>query len=270
MLTLLTDFGLQDVYVGVMKGVIAGINPHLGVVDLTHQIPPQDIVAARFNLLNAVDYFPAGTVHLAVVDPGVGGKRRAIAVAFAGGYLVGPDNGLFSGVLGRSPTIAAVELTCSTYWRTPDPSPTFHGRDLFAAAAAHLASGVPLADLGTAIDPATLVQLPIPPCVLTAPGSWLGTIQYIDSFGNLVSNLSSTLISGQSWHLILKDIPIGSAQTYGDRSPGQPLALIGSHGWIEIAVNQGSARLQFGCQVGDRLELKTDDGPLQSHWDSTS
>ncbi|MHC5725640.1 MAG: SAM-dependent chlorinase/fluorinase, partial [Nostoc sp.] len=141
LVTLLSDFGDRDVYVGIMKGIIAQINRRLTVVDLTHQIPPQDIAAARFCLMNAYPYFPVGTVHVAVVDPGVGSKRRAIAVEFAQGFLVGPDNGIFSGVLSQSPAIAAVELTNLNYRRTPQPSKTFHGRDIFAPIAANLASG---------------------------------------------------------------------------------------------------------------------------------
>lgn len=125
MLTLLSDFGLHDVYVGVMKGVIARINPSLVVVDLTHYIPPQNIAAGRFALMNACSYFPPETVHVAVVDPGVGSGRRGVVVEFAGGFLVGLDNGLFSGVLSLFPAIAAFELTNSEYWLTPTPSSTF-------------------------------------------------------------------------------------------------------------------------------------------------
>jgi S-adenosylmethionine hydrolase len=142
LITLLSDFGLSDVYVGVMKGVIAQINPALTVVDLTHQIPPQNIAAGRFSLMNAYPYFPGGTVHIAVVDPGVGSRRRGVAIQLDAGFLVGPDNGLFSGVLSENPVVAAVELTNPQYWRTLSPSTTFHGRDIFAAVGAHLASGI--------------------------------------------------------------------------------------------------------------------------------
>ena len=154
-ITLLTDFGLSDVYVGVMKGTIAQINPQLKVIDITHQIPSQNIAAARFCLMTAFAYFPPGTVHVAVVDPGVGSKRRPVAIKCANCFLVGPDNGLFSGVLSRESARSSVELTNSQYWRTPQPSSTFHGRDIFAAAGAHLANGVALEDLGEAIDPAS-------------------------------------------------------------------------------------------------------------------
>jgi S-adenosylmethionine hydrolase len=152
-ITLLTDFGESDVYVGVMKGVIAQINPGLTVVDLTHQIPPQNIAAARFSLMNAFPYFPKETVHIAVVDPGVGSERRGIALQLDAGFLVGPDNGLFTGVLNQNPVIVAVELTNPQYWRTPTPSNTFHGRDIFAAAGAHLASGIAIEQWEKSLTP---------------------------------------------------------------------------------------------------------------------
>src|SRR4028119_646018 len=178
-ITLLSDFGLSDVYVAVMKGVIAQINPGLTVVDLTHQIPPQNIAAARFSLMNAYSYFPPGTVHIAVVDPGVGSNRRSVAVEFDSGFLVAPDNGLLSGVLSQSAVKTAVELTNPKYWRTGTPSTTFHGRDIFAPVGAHLASGVPLEELGKVIDPKTLVQLPIGECTQTDQGV-TGYVQYVD------------------------------------------------------------------------------------------
>ena len=156
-ITLLTDFGDRDIYVGVMKGAIAKINPQLKIIDLTHQIPPQNLLAARFALSNAYPYFPSGTVHIAVVDPGVGSSRRGVAVELKGGYVVCPDNGLCSGILDGA--IAAVELNNSQYWRVSDPSYTFHGRDIFAPVGAHLANGVSLEELGREIDLASLVKL---------------------------------------------------------------------------------------------------------------
>ena len=251
-LTLLSDFGLSDVYVGVMKGAIAQINPAIPVVDLTHEIPPQNIAAGRFCLMNAYSYFPAGTVHVAVVDPGVGSTRRLVAVEFSAGFLVGPDNGLFSGVLSQSPAIAAVELTNPTYWRTPQPSSTFHGRDIFAPVGAHLALGVPLEQLGLAISPVSLVQLPIPECTQTSAGVE-GCIQYVDRFGNLITNIPGTLVQGKTWFVQVRDLILPGNNTYSDSLVGSPLALVGSHGWVEIAVNGGNARshlhLNLGCLV---------------------
>ncbi|MCL1475387.1 SAM hydrolase/SAM-dependent halogenase family protein [Argonema antarcticum] len=254
LLTLLSDFGLSDIYVGVMKGVIAQINPTLTAIDLTHEIGPQNIAAARFCLMSAYPYFPDGTVHIAVVDPGVGSKRRGVAIKFDGGFLVGPDNGLFSGVLRESPPVAAVELTNSEYWRTPTPSTTFHGRDIFAAVGAHLASGVPLEQLGRAIDPETLVQLPILECKQTDAG-FIGYIQYVDRFGNLITNIPGNLVEGKTWSVEADGFTILGNKTYSDSPAGSFVALVGSHGWVEIAVNNGNAKLGLHKDLGDSVQI---------------
>ncbi|BCL33648.1 hypothetical protein NSMS1_00950 [Nostoc sp. MS1] len=237
-----------------MKGVIAQINPNLKVVDLTHQIPPQNIAAARFCLMNAYLYFPEETVHIAVVDPEVGGKRRAIAVQFAGGFLVGPDNGIFSGVLAQSPAIAAVELTNSQYWRTPELSKTFHGRDIFAPVGAYLADGVSLQQLGIEIDPASLIQMSLENCTQTTTG-WSGCIQYIDYFGNLVSNIPGDYTKGRKWGVQVGGLTIPGCNTYSEVQTGEVLALVGSHGWVEIAINNGNAHSKLQINLQDPLEL---------------
>ncbi len=255
--TLLTDFGLRDVYVGVMKGVIAQINPSLNVIDLTHEIPPQNIAAGRFCLMSAYSYFPEGTVHIAVVDPGVGSTRRGVAIAFAGGFLVGPDNGLFSGILKECPAIAAVELTNPQYWRTPTPSNTFHGRDIFAPVGAHLASGVTLAELGKPIDPATLMQLPIRECAETE-GGLVGVIQYVDRFGNLITNIPGNLVQGKNWFVEISNFTISGNTTYSEREVGSLLALVASHGWVEIAVNNGNAQSILQVDWGNEVKVLFD------------
>lgn len=243
-ITLLTDFGDSDMYVGVMKGVIAQINPSLKVIDLTHQIPPQNIAAAHFNLMNAFPYFPKETVHIAVVDPGVGSQRRGIALQLDGGFLVGPDNGIFSGVFNQNSVITAVELTNPEYWRTPKPSNTFHGRDIFAAAGAHLASGVPIEQLGKVIDQKMLVQLEIPERTVT-DNNITGCIQYIDHFGNLITNIPAADVLEKNWSVVIGDRIILGSQTYSNRPIGEITALISSDGWVEIAVNGGSAQAQL-------------------------
>jgi S-adenosylmethionine hydrolase len=254
LLTLLSDFGDRDVYVGIMKGVIAQINPKLVMVDLTHEIPPQDIAAARFCLMDAYAYFPVGTVHLAVVDPGVGGKRRAIAIEFDNGFLVGPDNGIFSGVLSQTPAITAVELTNRQYWRTPQPSSTFHGRDIFAPVAAHIASGVPLQQLGQEIDPKTLIELEIGKISFQS-NSITGSIQYIDRFGNLVTNIPGSYVQNKSWNVRIGEQIINGRNTYGDVATKQAIALVGSHGWVEIAINSGNAQAQLQVNLGDTVQV---------------
>lgn len=293
MVTLLTDFGLQDVYVGVIKGVIAQINPELQVIDLTHQVPPQNIAAGRFCLMNAAPYFPAGTVHLAVVDPGVGTSRRAIALQLPQGYFVGPDNGLFSGVIRLAETepdaeIIAVELTNPNYWRTPQPSTTFHGRDIFAPVAAHLASGIPLEEFGNLINPETLIQSKLPDCTMT-DGKIDGYIQYIDQFGNLITNIPAEAVEEKTWFVVINDLEdhkvkakskvnkkkkgkksklnthsqthavvsriIPSGQTYGDVQLGHLIALVGSHGWVEIAANHAKAQTQLQLSWGSPVQV---------------
>jgi S-adenosylmethionine hydrolase len=254
LITLLTDFGLNDVYVGVMKGVIAQVNPVLKVIDLNHQIPPQNLVSAQFNLLNAYPYFPTGTVHVVVVDPGVGSSRRAIAVELTDGFLVGPDNGVFTGLLSQRSVRQVVELTNSHYWRQGEPSNTFHGRDIFAPVGAHLASGVALTDLGPIIDPASLTTSPIPAYRTSARGL-IGKVQHIDRFGNVITNIPGKALPETAWSVAIGKRLIPSGRTYGDVPPGQPIALIGSHGWVEISVNGGDAHFQLRLKWEDEVEV---------------
>ncbi|MBD0267232.1 MAG: SAM-dependent chlorinase/fluorinase, partial [Cyanobacteria bacterium Co-bin8] len=230
-------------------GVIAAICPEARVIDLTHEIAPQDLLAARFNLLNAHPYFPPGTIHVAVVDPGVGTARRGVAVQTAGSILVGPDNGIFSGILAASPALAAVALTRTEYWRTRLPSTTFHGRDIFAPVAAHLAQGISLAVLGNPIEPQSLATLEIPPVVQSGQRV-RGSVQYCDRFGNLITNLTPEHLPNGPWQAQLGEHILPSARTYSEVLPSQPLTLIGSHGWLEIAVNGGSAQQQLQASVG--------------------
>ena len=253
--TLLTDFGRQDVYVGVMKGAIATINPNLKIIDLTHEIPPQNIAAARFSLLNAYPYFPADTVHVAVVDPGVGSQRRGVAIALEDGFLVCPDNGLCSGILEMKSAIAAVELTNSQYWRVSDPSYTFHGRDIFAPVGAHLASGVALEALGDKINPDSLIKLSLPP-LQTNELHIIGCIQYIDRFGNLITNIPGKLVNHKSWQAIVNDRAISSGITYSDVEVGEAIAIVGSHGWVEIAVNGGNAQEKLQLKLENKIKIK--------------
>src|SRR5215831_1134988 len=181
-ITLLSDFGLEDGYVAAMKGVIAGIAPDARLVDVTHLVPPQDVAFGRFRLLTVAPFFPPGTVHLAVVDPGVGTARRGVAVESKSGSLfVGPDNGLLTGALEADPPVAAVELKNPSYWRTPDPSPTFHGRDIFSPVAAHLARGAALGSLGPAIAADELMTLQLSSCEIVRDGVQ-GAVQAMDRF----------------------------------------------------------------------------------------
>ncbi|NEQ96916.1 MAG: SAM-dependent chlorinase/fluorinase [Cyanothece sp. SIO2G6] len=254
LLTLLTDFGLEDAYVGIMKGVILTLAPQATIVDLTHQIPPQDLWAARFNLMNAVPYLPPGTVHVAVVDPGVGSQRRGVAIQLPDCFLVGPDNGIFSGVLApymsQGQPITVVSLTNPEYWRSPttntskgslQPSTTFHGRDIFAPVAAHLLTGIEIHQLGQVLNPRSLVSLDLPP-LQQQGGEMVGCVQYGDRFGNLITTIPADLVKAPRWHLTIGSLVVPGHATYASVELGQPLALVGSHGWVELAVNGGSAR----------------------------
>jgi S-adenosyl-L-methionine hydrolase (adenosine-forming) len=255
--TLLTDFGLSDPYVGIMKGVIAGIDPSIPVIDISHDIPAQNIYAASYCLKSAYKYFPEGSVHVAVVDPGVGTVRRALAIELASGFLVGPDNGLFSGVLMKDRIKAVVELDNKSYWRTETPSGTFHGRDIFAPVGAHLASGVSLRRIGSEIDPDSIMLLDIPAGVKDG-SSISGCIEHVDHFGNLITNIPGDWLTKRSWSVVVADTGIEGGAAYGDAAPGRAVAVIGSHGFLEIAVNGGSAAslLNAGWRMPVQVVLK--------------
>jgi S-adenosylmethionine hydrolase len=249
-ITLLTDFGTQDAYVGVMKGVISSISPQAQIIDLTHAIPPQDLYSARFNLLNAVPYFPEYTIHVVVVDPGVGTSRRGIAVQTDAGILVGPDNGVMSGVWQQFRIQKAVDLTNPQFWRVPTPSTTFHGRDIFAPVAAHIARGAPLEQLGNGVTPESLERIDLPP--LSRGEKFVrGGIQYIDHFGNGITTIPADAVKGDPWQVLIGQTELPWCSTYGAVLPGQPLALVGSHGWVEVATNQGNAAQRLHFKIGD-------------------
>lgn len=252
--TFLTDFGTQDTYVGMMKGVIFGICPTVTIVDLTHDIAPQDIVAGRFHLRCAYPYFPSNTVHLVVIDPGVGSDRRSIAFTTANSIFVGPDNGVLTGIH-DGPIIAAVELDRSQYWRTLSPSSTFHGRDIFASVAGHLSAGVAIETLGSAIEVSSLVCLPELLSV-NSEGKQQGIVQSVDRFGNLITNLKLDLNSLECWNIHLPDHTLPIQKNYTESGIGKLVAIVGSHGFIEIAVNCGNAQERLGMRVGDRIKIE--------------
>jgi S-adenosylmethionine hydrolase len=244
-ITLLTDFGTCDTFAGQMKGVIGQIAPQRQVVDLTHAIEPQNIVQGAVRLDDAVDAFAPGTIHVAVVDPGVGGLRRGIALQTEAQTFVGPDNGIFTAVLARHPMQRAVELNNPRYHRRPVAA-TFHGRDVFAPVAAHLAAGVALERLGEPVEDLVAIQIPSP----TVDGRGVaGQVLYVDHFGNLVTNIKSALIPDGA------RVTVGPAclpsidRTYRDVEPGEPVAYVGSCGRLEIAVREGRAIDRFGCDV---------------------
>jgi S-adenosylmethionine hydrolase len=255
-ITLLTDFGNQDPYVGAMKGVILSLNPEAVLVDLTHEVPPQDTIAGAFLLSEAAPYFPPGTIHLAVVDPGVGTPRRALAAKARDKFWVGPDNGLFHLAFQEAPDLELVSLGNPDYFRE-SVSSTFQGRDIFAPVAAHLSLGTPLHALGPPItDP---VALSWPQATFT-PEAVRGEIVYVDGFGNLVSNIKGSdllaWLSEKSHVIILGSLTLkGLAHTYGDVASGEFLALVGSHGYLEIACARGNAAKRLGVGKGRSLSV---------------
>jgi S-adenosylmethionine hydrolase len=255
-ITLLTDFGRRDAYVGIMKGVILSLNPMARLVDLSHEVPPQDIVAGALVLQSAWRYFPPGTIHVAVVDPGVGSERRALAATGGGQFLVGPDNGLLSLVFKEHTDRIAVKLENPAYF-LPEVSATFHGRDIFAPVAAHLSLGVPLTSLGPALPDPVRLDVPDP---VWGEGEVVGEIIAGDHFGNLISNIPFDLLHsrlrGRWASLRVKGQLIEQfATTYSEVSPGTLLALGGSHGYLEIACRLGSAAQVLGAAPGDRVQV---------------
>ncbi len=256
-ITLTTDFGTGDSYVAQMKGVIAGIAPHARVIDGTHDLPAQNVLAAAVVLDSMVDAFTDGTIHLVVVDPGVGTGRAAVAVKTSRFTLVGPDNGVFTLVLERYPPTAIVRLTDEAYHRD-SVSVTFHGRDIFAPVAGYLANGVAIERLGEPVT--TLVNLNIPE-PREAGSRLTGVVLVADHFGNLVTNLSRDRCDvwlGQrdmaGVVISVKGYEIGAVRrTYADVEPGEAVAYFGSSGRLELAVRNGSAREKFGEQVSVTL-----------------
>lgn len=263
-ITLTTDFGLNDPYVGIMKGVILSICPNARIVDLCHLLPPQDIIAGALTLEASVTYFPDGAVHCAVVDPGVGGSRAAVAVDCGSFYLVGPDNGLFSLVIERHSSMQAVNLTNSAY-QLPQVSSTFHGRDIFAPAAAHLAAGALISDLGDPAGPLQRIEIPAP---IVEDSSIILSVLHVDRFGNLITNLVQdrlpVLAPGRDAAAMTVEagsvLIHGISSTYSDVEEGRTVAYFGSSGRLEVAVRNGSASQQLGLVRGAelRLHLPTD------------
>ena len=246
-ITLLTDFGLRDHFVAAMKGVMLGLNPDLTLVDVSHFIPPQDIFSGAFTLGQTYSCFPQGTIHLAVVDPGVGTARRAMAVSAGGHFFVAPDNGLLTYVLNDQESFAAHEITAEHYFRKPVSS-TFHGRDVFAPIAAWISRGIPLHQLGPALRDPVLLKIPAP--VRVQEALIQGTILAVDQFGNLITNLLPDEVPHTSRILAGKREITSFRTAYGEGLPGEVFAVPGSTGYLEIAVKNGSAAAELNLKAG--------------------
>ena len=257
-ITLLTDFGTRDHYVASMKGVILGINPLCTLVDISHHVRPQDIREGAFLLANAFSSFPKRAIHLAVVDPGVGGPRRPILVVTSNYYFIGPDNGIFSLVLLREKLERVIVLSNPDYF-LPQVSSTFHGRDMFAPVAAHLSLGVRPEAFGRETDTFTELGFARPK---RGRNGLSGEIVHIDAFGNLISNINgqeiSDLSEGRSVSIKVSRQTIhGLKKGYWEGKQGEVIALIGSGGFLEISVRAGNAQKKLKVKRGNRVRLQT-------------
>jgi hypothetical protein len=251
-ITLLTDFGLKDSYVGVMKGVIASINEEAKVIDISHQVEPQNILEAAFLLRSAYRYFPKGTVHLVVVDPGVGSERSAIIVDQGDRIFVAPDNGVVSWSLRKSCGYNIYGIENPSFFLA-EVSSTFHGRDIFAPVAAYLSKGMHPSNFGKKRD--RLKTLEFPP-VSVKEGSVTGEVVYIDRFGNLVTNIEQGMVSSGALSIRVKGVEIpGLSSFYAEKTEGELVAIIGSLGFLEVSVNLGSAKEVLQTKVGDKVEV---------------
>jgi len=260
--TLTTDFGLRDSYVAQMKGTILSIAIRVSIVDVTHAISRHHIMQAAFIIADVWRMYPDGTAHVVVVDPGVGTERRPIALEIHGQYFVGPDNGVFSRVLEEAEQSGAgwtgVVLSNADYWRLPDVSATFHGRDIFAPVAAHLVNGTFLTHLGDALTEPVRLRLPV---FATESDNQVvtGEIIYVDSFGNCVTNIPAHALPppGMAQVAVTSgNLTLPYVQTYGTVEDGQPLALIGSHGYLELAARRGNAEQLYGLTIGTPVRVQ--------------
>jgi hypothetical protein len=254
-ITLTTDFGLEDWFVGTMKGVIGAIAPHAPIVDLTHGIPPGDIQAGAFALASGFRFFPRGTVHLAIVDPGVGTDRPALAVRTRDYFFVGPDNGLLSVALAQQEVQEIRQIT-NRRWMLNDVSQTFHGRDVFAPAAANLALGRAFSGVGRAARSMVRLDLPEPQA---GQEQVLGAVVYLDRYGNAITNIRNEgfLRSDRAADVFVRQRRISRIHDcYQAVPPGKPVCVPGSSGYLEIAVNQGDASRQLRLKVGSTVTVR--------------
>ncbi len=261
-ITLLTDFGLKDTYVGLMKGVILSVNPDAVITDITHHIDPHDLSQAALIIKSSYRYFPAESVHVIVVDPGVGSRRAIVALKMMGQTFLAPDNGILTLIVDQGDIDAIVRVENSDYF-LKTVSRTFHGRDIFAPVAAHISLGVDLERLGTPIAKKDLVLIRIPKPYVGKKDELVGAIVSIDRFGNCITNIDSDCLAafvnaGKNKRL---QVAIGQSKikglslNYESASPQSPLAIIGSYGYLEIAVNCGSAQRYLGAVKGDAVHL---------------
>lgn len=256
-ITLLTDFGTQDYYAAAMKGVILQINPNCTLIDVTHQVPPHDIREGAFVLANASSHYPKGTIHLAVVDPGVGSPRKPILLVTRNYFFLGPDNGLLSMAAERDGVKQAIALSSRKFF-LPKISTTFHGRDIFAPVAGHLSAGVKPSLLGNEIDSWVEIQLGKPSL---RKNLLVGSVVHVDNFGNIISDIHEEQVSRftrgrrfmiKAGKISLRELKHG----YWEAKKGELMALLGSGGFLEISVREGNAQTILKMKRGDKIEIQ--------------
>lgn len=256
-LSLTTDFGLTDGFVGVMKGVIYAIAPEAKIVDISHLIAPQSVLQGAYTMGRAVPFFPPGSVHVGVVDPGVGTERRPIGAHLGEHFFIAPDNGLLTPLIleaeRKGEVLEFIHLDNPDFW-LPKVSATFHGRDIFAPCGAHLAAGVPFRELGTPVTDPVRLELPRPE---KTDRGWQAHVAIVDIFGNLTTDLPAEALAGRRDVLVrIRGREIGGVvDSYGHRSAGELVAVIDSEDYLEIAVVNGSAALALNAQVGEFVEV---------------
>ncbi len=255
-ITLTTDFGLRDQYAGAMKGAVLSVNPAALPVDISHSITAGDIFEGAFVMAGACGFFPRGTVHVGVVDPGVGGPRRAVAIETENFFFVGPDNGLLSLAADKDGIRRIVEIKNEEFMR-PEVSRTFHGRDVFGPAAAHLSLGAGLLELGSQTTDLDFIRIPEVEC---SESEITGEVIHIDAYGNLITNIEGALIEsrlgGSEVDLWLKGRTVrGLYVSYGSLEPGKAGALTGSSGYVEVAAREASAAALLGVEVGEKVRV---------------
>lgn len=243
-ITLTTDFGNRDHYVGSMKGVIYSINPDAKIADITHQIPAHDVFSAAFTLRGFIPYFPEGTIHVLVVDPGVGSARKPIVLQADEQFYVGPDNGVFTYVILQSKSYRAYEISNPKYFLRR-VSFTFHGRDIFAPAAAHLSLGVSIEGLGKRLLHPLMLEISEPDI---GESEIVGEVIFEDTFGNLITNIPASIVDSDSRLHVCDFVINGVSKSYSQASEGELLAVIGSSGFVELSVNRGRASDLVKCK----------------------
>jgi hypothetical protein len=261
LITMLTDFGLNDHYVAIMKGVVYNINPQARIVDISHEVRPQDVLQAAFLLKVSYSYFPKRTIHLVVVDPGVGTTRRPILVSTESYYFIAPDNGVLSFIYQQETISEVRELTASHYFLNP-VSQTFHGRDIFSPMVAWLSRGVAASSLGDLVTDYKKFNIPVP--TLLKEDILVGRIIYVDRFGNLISNITQKDFTehlgkspGKRFVLRVAERNIGKlSQSYAEGGEGELVALFGSSNYLEFSLNKGNAARALSIQIGAEVLFK--------------